>query len=133
MNKASVVFLQLFLVGFTTILLFSIFVVYPAVSGQRRIASTPNLNVVGDVKADNTSSFPIENAQYKISYEKRSDTYYLFIKGADLDTFVENKNKAQLALKNVLVLESLCNKNIIITSAVGLSVPAEFLKVSNCK
>ena len=133
MSKSSVAFLQVMLVGFTTLLLFTIFVILPVATGQKRIASAPPVNLVGDVKADNTGSFPIENTQYKISYEKRSDTYYVFVKGADLSTFVENKNRAQLDLKNALILESLCKKNIIISSAVGLRVSEEFLQVSSCK
>lgn len=133
MNKSSVIFLQIMLVGFTFALLFAIFVVLPVATGQKRIASAPPVNLVGDVKADKISSFPLENDQYKISYEKRSETYYVFIKGANLATFVENKNKAQLDLKNELILESLCKNNVIISSATGLKVSEEFLQVSNCK
>ncbi len=133
MNKSSVVFLQIMLVGFTFALLFAIFVVYPVAFGQKRIASIPKVHLIGDVKADKISSFPLENDQYKISYEKRSETYYVFIKGADPATFVENKNKAQLDLKNALILESLCKNNIIISSATGLKVSEEFLQVSNCR
>ena len=133
MNRSSFVFLQLYLIGFTTIILFTIFVAYPAFSSQRKLTSSKYVSLVGEAKADNLSNFPIENAQYKISYEKRLDTYYIFVKGANLDSFVENKNKAQLELKNALILESLCSKNVIIASTEGLNVPGGFLQVSNCK
>ena len=124
--------LQLFLVGFTGVFLFFMALYWPMLMANRTPTVRENFSLLNNVRADDMSGFPITTKEYKISYESRSDTYYVFVAGSTVAQFVENKNSAQLALKNKLMEETLCRKQIIYSSTSGISIPTEFKTTTGC-
>ncbi len=125
--------LQLFLVGFSGVFLFFMALYWPMLMANRTPTVRENGGILDEVRAgEGSGGCPIETSEYKISYEARSDSYYVFVKGVTVSQFVENKNAAQLALKNKLMEESLCDKQIIYAPSMGIEVPAEFKTTSGC-
>ncbi len=78
------------------------------------------------------TNLPVETANYRISYESRSGTYYVFVNGNNLEEFVYNRDNAKLALKNALSSDKLCSYNVIYVSTAKLSIPQKYLDNSDC-
>ena len=123
--------LQFSILFFTFALVWFSFIYYPKIVDQYKSGKILTRPLAAPVSAS-SKTFPIETDQYRLVAES-SGTYYAFIGGKTLAEFVENKNGAQLALKNALSVESLCNLKIIYASSEGLSVPGEHTTTSNCR
>lgn len=124
------VILQLSILVFGASLVWFAFVYYPKVVDKYKNVPLPTKSS-GNVSA-NFSGFPIETQTFRITYEAKPNSYYVFVEGDQLPTFVDNKNRAILALKSALSLESVCKLNIFYVSTQRLQIP-DSLKVSpNC-
>jgi len=75
---------------------------------------------------------PIETDTYRITYEKDTDSYYVFVAGETLDQYVVNQNGARLALMSALSSESLCSYNVVYVSSGNIQVPEQY-KASDCR
>ncbi len=128
--RPSTIVLQLLILIFAVCLIWFTFVYYPKIVKERSFALT--FTPFAPKVVATTDSFPIQTDSYRITYEKASGLYYTVVEGKTLNSFVENKNAAQLALKNALSTESLCNQKIIYASSAGLSLSSEFTTTSNC-
>ncbi len=80
----------------------------------------------------NTGDFPVVTDGYKITYASDSDLYYVFLDGSTLPEYIENKVAAQLSLKNILSLETLCNLKVIYASSADLELDQEYTRTSGC-
>ena len=123
--------LQLSILVFTSALVYFAFVYYPKAINSYKNAALPQKAFVPSAVAQ-FNKFPIETAGFRIIWEKSSDTYYIFVKGATLNEYVDNKNRADLAMKNALSETSLCSLNIIYSSTSKLQVPDKFQTRTGC-
>lgn len=129
--KPTVIALQGLILVFSVSLIYFTFVYYPRVAGQIRL-TVPFSNLFVDKVVAGGESFPVETTSYKITYERGSSLYYVFVQGSTLSQYVENKLAAQLALKNTLQADTLCDLNIIYSSVSRLEIPKEYTITSNC-
>lgn len=124
--------IQISILAFGASLVWFAFVYYPKVLDKYKNVPLPTSQSIGKVSA-NFSGFPIETTQFRITYEAKPNSYYVFVEGDSLPAFVDNKNRAILALKSALSVESICKLNIFYVSAQRLEVP-DNLKISpNCQ
>ena len=132
LGRAYTVILQLSILVFGASLAWFAFVYYPKVVDRYKNVPLPSTQKFGNVSA-NFSGFPIETQNFRVTYEAKPNSYYVFVEGEDLVAFVDNKNRAILALKSVLSVESVCKLNIFYVSSARLEIP-DNLKVSpNCQ
>lgn len=129
--KSMGIALQLLILVFSFCLIYFTFVYYPSVANNITL-SLPFKNIFVDKVVVNAEGFPIETNDYKITYETDSSLYYVFVQGDSIDEYVENKLAAQLALKNTLQADSLCDLKIIYTSSNQLEVGSELAATSGC-
>ena len=126
------IIIQISILAFGALLVWFAFVYYPKVIDKYKNVPLPTSQSSGKVLA-NFSGFPIETVQFRITYEAKPNSYYVFVEGDSLPTFVDNKNRAILALKSVLSVESVCKVNIFYVSVQRLEIP-DNLKISpNCQ
>lgn len=128
--RPSTVALQLLILIFAFCFIWFTFVAYPTIVKEKSFALSFN-PFKADVVA-NTDNFPIKTDFYRITHEEGSGLYYVIVEGKALDSYVEYKNAAQLALKNALASESLCKQKIIYASSAGLQLSGEYTTTSNC-
>ena len=117
---------------FSAALVYFAFVYYPQTIREYESGNIPRGRPFIAPAAANVGNFPIETDSYRITYEKDTDSYYLFIAGSTLDEYVVNQNGAQLALKSALSAESLCSHNVVYISSANLQVPEQY-KASDCR
>ncbi len=123
--------MQFSIVAFSLTLAWFSFIYYPKIVNQYKNVSTAS-KPAGQVSA-NFSNFPIQTDTYRIEFDKNSGNYYVFVKGATINQYVENKNRAGLALKSTLSVQSLCKLNIVYASSEKLTLGAELKSSTNCK
>lgn len=116
---------------FTSILVYFSFVYYPQAVNFYKSVNVASKPLISPVVAQ-SNQFPIETNNYKITFEEASETYYVFVEGDNLDTFSINKQGAELALKNAISENSLCNTNIIYASSSNFKVPHRYLGSTGC-
>ena len=117
---------------FSAALVYFAFVYYPQAIGQYKSGNIPvQKPFVAPVSAV-LEKLPIETDAYRITYDKDTDSYYVFISGNTLDKYTVNQNGARLALMSALSAESLCSYNVVYISSSGLQVPEQY-KTSGCK
>lgn len=123
--------LQFSTIGLTLVLVWFAFVYYPQVVSQfQRGAIKSRINL--PPAAASLGSFLIEEDDFRVAWEVNSDTYYAFIEGGTIGEFLANKNQAQLALKNALLKESLCDLNILFISTANLAIGGSLKLANNC-
>jgi hypothetical protein len=127
--KHSKIALQILIVIFTFCLMWLAFVIFPKIAKEQ--SRGLNFHPIPQVLAS-TKSFPISTPFYGISQEK-SGIYHVVVEGKFMDEYLENKNAAQLALKNALSADTLCGQKIIYTSAAQLDLSQGHITTSNCK
>ncbi|OGM13049.1 hypothetical protein A2W15_06140 [Candidatus Woesebacteria bacterium RBG_16_41_13] len=116
---------------FSAALVYFAFVYYPQAIRQYESGNIPAQKpLVAPVSAV-FQKLPIETDAYRITYEKDTDSYYVFISGNTLDQYVVNQNGARLALMSALSSESLCSYNVVYVSSANLQVPDQY-KASDC-
>ncbi len=124
--------LQISVVALSAALFWFAFIYYPRVVGElrsgRALVKNPFLKPV----AANHYNFPIQTSAYRISYEPKSNTYYVFVNGNGLEEFAYNRDNAKLALKTALSMENLCEVNVIYSSRTNLKVPQRYNDNSDC-
>ena len=130
-TKIFTVVLQASIAIFTVSLAWFSFIYYPKVVDRFKGVGLPQKTVV--TQAANFGQFPIETGQFRIIYEESSKTYYAFIEGENLAEFADNKNRATLALKSALSLESVCTLNVIYASTAKLEVPQDLKNPASCR
>lgn len=128
--------LSLFLQGsiavFAIALFWFAFIYYPKITyGLQSGRIIPKPTVFAPAVAQG-SKLPVETANYRVSWESRSGTYYVFVNGKNLEEFVFNRDNAKLALKNALSAGKLCSFNVIYVSTSKLSIPQKYLDNSDC-
>lgn len=124
--------LQITVILLSIALFWFAFIFYPTIVGDLRSQSIFSKNhAITNVSASN-SSFPIETPAYRITFEPKSGTYYVFVKGANLTEYIFNRNSAKLALKTALSMDSVCSLNVIYVSDSGLKVPQKYTGSSGC-
>ena len=128
--RPSTIALQVLILVFSFCLIWFTFVAYPTIVKERSFAL--NFTPFAPKVVVNAESFPIKTVDYRITREEGSGLYYVIVEGKALDAYVENKNAAQLALKNALASESLCKQKIIYASSAGLQLSGEYTTTSNC-
>lgn len=117
---------------FSAALVYFAFVYYPQAIRQYESGNIPAQKpLIAPVSAV-LDKLPIETESYRITYEKDTDSYYVFIAGNTLDQYVANQNGARLALMSALSSESLCSYNVVYVSSGNLQVPEQY-KVSDCR
>ena len=124
--------LQFSILAFTLALVYFAFVYYPKVVANYKAGKVPPAKPVIAPVAAVSGKFPIETKNFRIVYEEGADTYYVFVAGERLDQFLLNRNSASLTLKSVLSAESLCNYNVIYSSAASLEVSEKYKQEPNC-
>lgn len=124
-------FLQGSIVILTIMLFWFAFVYYPKMTYDLQSGKIlPKPTIFTPVVAQG-SRLP-ETPNYRVSYESRSGTYYVFVKGKSLQEFVFNRDNAKLALKNALSTDRLCSFNVIYVASSKLSVPQKYLDNLDC-
>lgn len=124
--------IQISILVFGASLVWFAFIYYPKVLDKYKNVPLPSSQSFGKVSA-NFSGFPIETTIFRITYEAKPNSYYVFVEGDTLPVFVDNKNRGILALKSALSLESVCKLNIFYVSTQRLEIP-DNLKISpNCQ
>ena len=116
--------LQLSILVLTWALVWFAFVYYPKITKEYKAGNLPSRISATAQRA--TTNFPIETESFKLIFEEGSQTYYAFIQGKTLDQFQENKNAAQLVLKNALSADNLCDVEVIYVSTQRLPIPQEY-------
>lgn len=124
------VLLQFLIVTFTLSLAWLSFVYYPQ-QLKKLGPSGVSKSVISQVSAQG-GKFPIETEAFEIRYEQGSNIYYVFVNGSTVGQFAENKIAAQLALKNVLSADSLCNFTVIYAPVEKLTLPPELKSTTGC-
>lgn len=110
----------------TVALVWFAFVYYPRVVNDYQSGKVlPSRSLYKPVYAE-VSNFPIETEAYRIVYEDKSATYYVFVQGERLDEYVFNRDNAKLALKTALSIEDTCSLSIIYASANNLKIPQKY-------
>ena len=122
---------QFSILAFTLALVYFAFVYYPKAVKNYKTNVPAGKPAVAPVAAG-VDKFPIETKNYRIVYETKSDTYYVFIFGQQLDAYLLNKNSAMLTLKNTLSADSLCSYNIVYASADNIEIPQQYQQDENC-
>ncbi|OGD88826.1 hypothetical protein A3I53_03355 [Candidatus Curtissbacteria bacterium RIFCSPLOWO2_02_FULL_40_13b] len=125
--------LQLSILVFTLALVYFSFVYYPRIINQYKSGRIPAAQSVIAPVVAKAEKFPITTAAYRVVHEQVSDTYFVYVNGESLDKFVVNKNGADLTLKSVLSLESICNLDVRYSSTAKLEVPQKYLVIDNCQ
>ena len=115
----------------TICLVWFAFIYYPKVVKDYTTGNFPKKSTIAPVSAT-TKQFPIETSAYRIVYETGSNTYYVFVGGGDLDSYLTNRNGARLAIKSALSLDNLCTLNIIYAPSAGLTIPEQYKMNSDC-
>ena len=117
---------------FSAALVYFAFVYYPQTIRQYQTGNIPAQKpFVAPVSAV-FQKLPIETDAYRITYEKDTDSYYVFVAGNTLDKYTVNQNGARLALMSALSVESLCSYNVVYISSSNLQVPDQY-KASDCR
>ncbi len=129
--KPATVAIQGLILVFAFCLIWFAFVYYPGITHDRNFLQTLKAPFQKKIVAS-SSSFPIETKNYRITYEQGSNLYYVFLSGDSVNVYVENKNVADLALKNALSVETLCSVKVIYASSANIAVPAQYRNTSNC-
>jgi len=125
--------LQLSIVVFTAALVYFAFVYYPKVIRDYKNGKIPlGKPMIASVAAVG-NKFPIETSGYRIAYEEKSNTYYVFASGKSIDEYLLNKNGASLTLKTALSEDSLCSLNVVYVSTAKLEIPQQYKTDANCK
>ena len=124
--------LQLAILFFTVALVYFSFVYYPRVISQYKSGRIPQGQPIIAPVVAKADKFPIETSGYRIVHEGISDTYFVYVNGESLDKFVINKNGADLTLKSVLSLVSICDLNVTYTPTAKFEVPSQYLVKDNC-
>ncbi len=125
--------LQLSILVFTAALVYFSFVYYPGIINQYKSGKIPvSKGVIAPVVAK-AEKFPIETAAFRIVREEAANVYFVYVNGETLDKFVINKSGADLTLKSVLSMESICNLDVRYSSTAKLEVPQKYLVVDSCK
>ncbi len=130
-GKLFTIFIQLSIAVFTLALIWFSFVYYPRIVSQYEGVGLPTSKIISS--AATYGSFPIETSEFRLVYEINSNTYYAFIEGANIASFADNKNRATLALKSALSLETVCDLNVIYVSTAKLGVPQELKNPASCR
>ena len=131
-NSKLNLLLQGAIIFFTIGLFWFSFIYYPKMAYDLTNGNIiPKPTVFKPVVAQ-SGQLPIQTATYRVSWEPRSSTYYVFVNGNNLDEFDFNKGNAKLALKNALSAEKLCTFNVIYVSTAKLSIPAKYLDNADC-
>jgi hypothetical protein len=112
--KASIVLLTLALVWFG-------FVYYPKITDRFKTQTTDR-GIVGNVEAS-SRSLPYGNGRFRIQYLGKSNVYLVAISGATIEQYTQYRDEAELTLKNILSVDSLCGLNIAYSSNLPFSVP----------
>lgn len=129
-GKFFTIAVQLTIAAFTVSLIWFSFIFYPNVVDNFKGVGLPQTQVITSAAA--FGEFPIETEQYRVTYEERSNTYYVFVEGDNLAVFGDNKNRATLAIKSALSLQNVCVLNIIYASVAKLEVPQELKRPASC-
>lgn len=122
--------LQFSILVFAVVLVWFSAVYYPKVLGEVKSAPVTKKPLIATVEAA-AATFPYENNFFRINYRDSLKSFYVFVKGNNLEQFAVNKNRADLFLKTSLSLDSLCQTNVIYVSVARLKVPIDYL-LSNC-
>ena len=130
-GRAYTAILQISILVFGASLAWFAFIYYPKVVDRYKNVPLPSTQKFGNVSAS-FSGFPIETKNYRVTYEAKPNSYYVFVEGEDLPAFVDNKNWAILALKSTLSVESVCKLNIFYVSAARLEIPDNLKLSPNC-
>lgn len=126
--------LQLSVLVFTLALVYFAFVYYPKVVREYKSGSIPaSRPAIAPPVSAITADFPIETKNFRIVFDDKAGTYYVFVSGGKLDAFLINRNSATLTLKNALRVDSLCGMNVIYASSENINIPAEYKTDPNCK
>ena len=131
-NKLYTGILQFSILTFSLALVWFAFIHYPKLINEYKRGNftlTYNFQPV----AAQIKNFPIETAVYKITFEQKSGTYYVFVQGKTLAEFVFNRSNAKLALKNALDANNLCEISIIYSSTSSLKVPQKYQQNTDCQ
>lgn len=130
-SRLLTVFVQISIGIFTLALIWFAFVYYPRAVKQYEQVGLPSNKIISS--ASTFSGFPIETEQFRIVYEISSNTYYAFIEGDNIADFADNRNRANLALKSALSLETICDLNLIYSSVARVEVPQELKNPAACR
>ena len=131
LGRTYTAILQISILVFGASLAWFAFIYYPKVVDRYKNVPLPSTQKFGNVSAS-FSGFPIETKNYRVTYEAKPNSYYVFVEGEDLPAFVDNKNRAILALKSTLSVESVCKLNIFYVSAARLEIPDNLKLSPNC-
>lgn len=117
---------------FSAALVYFAFVYYPQAIRKYETGSLPAQKpFVAPVSAV-SATLPIETDAYRITYEKDSESYFVFVNGQTLDQYILNQNGARLALMSALSVESLCAYSVVYISSANLQVPEQY-KTPDCR
>ncbi|GEM_PF-3616856 len=125
-------FFQVAIGVFAVLLFWFAFIYYPKMAYDLQSGKTLPKPTVFTPAVAQGSRLPVETPNYRVSYESRSGTYYVFVNGKNLEEFVYMRDNAKLALKNALSTDKLCSFSVIYVSVAKLSVPQKYLDNSDC-
>jgi len=132
LRRVYTIVIQLSIVVFTGSLFWFAFAYYPKVIDKYKNVPLPVVSSTAGKVSASYIGFPIETNAFRITYEGASNSYYVFVTGGNLPSFVENKNSAILALKTTLSVDSACRLNIFYVSTQKLKIPDNLKTTPNC-
>lgn len=123
--------LSLSIVGLTWALVWFAFVYYPQVIDDYKTGRVPARPVLRTVAAG-SQNLPITTPYFRLEYEGRSNSYYVFVEGASLSDYLANRDAARLNLKTALSAADLCDYNLTYVATSGLQIPANLQDPDDC-
>lgn len=130
-SKIYTPLLSLSIIGLTWALVWFAFIYYPKVIDDYKTGRVPAKPVIRTVAAG-SQNLPIETPYFRLVWEERSSTYYVFIEGNKLADYLANRDAARLALKTALSAEDLCDFSVTYVSTTRLSIPQNLQDPDNC-
>ncbi|MEX2028316.1 MAG: hypothetical protein WD988_02345 [Candidatus Curtissbacteria bacterium] len=124
--------MQTAIVALTVALFWFAFIYYPRAARDLQDGKAIPKPTAFKPAVAQSGRLPVETENYRVAYEDRSGTYYVFVNGDDLEEYVYNRDNAKLSLKNALSVDKLCSFNVIYVSTSKLSVPTKYLDNSDC-
>ena len=129
--KPVTIAIQGLILIFALCLVWFVFVYYPGIVRDKNFLLNFQQPFTNKVVAAG-ASFPIQTKDYRVTYESASNLYYVFLNGSTVNEYVDNKNAAELVLKNALSVETLCSVKVIYSSTSSLDVPAQYKSAPGC-
>ena len=123
--------LSLSIIGLTWALVWFAFIYYPKIVDDYKSGRVPQKPILTTVAAS-SQNLPIETPYFRLVYENRSNSYYVFVEGNKLSDYLTNRDAARLTLKTALSAHDLCDYSVTYVSTARLQIPQSLQNPDDC-